>query len=401
MTHRTYQIRAYTGSAGHERLDEVLRNCAHLYNAALEEWKLAYRHKGHGLSVSRTKFDQMKELTGIRQDDPAFWGAISLQVARGVLVRLDRARQSFFRRIQDGETPGFPRFKSGRRWRTIEVAETSRSMVKHSGNNYVVKVKGLPNLRIRKGRELPNPKCLKVLTVTKRGRRLWVNLTYAVEIEALPKSDIVVGLDMGVTDRIALSTGEVVERRNKPNTRLRRAQKHLSRCRKGSSRWRERRAVLANRQDRERIRNRNECHRITTGLVRRFGLIAIEDLPIRNMTRSAVGTVENPGKNVAQKAGLNRSITEQTWGIIRQQLSYKAEWAGRELVLVNPRHTSQTCSICGVVDDGSRKGKGFTCRACGHQGDADLNAAANILNRAMARGNKAGIPARAAALDAA
>ena len=108
VIHKTYQVRAYANTAGYDRLDNVLRNCARLYNAALEEWQLAYRHKGHALSVSRTKFDQMKELTGIREDDPEFWGAVSSQIGRGVLVRLDRARQAFFRRVQAGDTPGYP-----------------------------------------------------------------------------------------------------------------------------------------------------------------------------------------------------------------------------------------------------------------------------------------------------
>ena len=78
----------------------MLLNCAQLYNAALEEWKAAYRHKGHSLSVSRTKFDQTKEFTGVRSDDPEFWGAISVQIGRGVLTRLDRARQAFYRRVE-------------------------------------------------------------------------------------------------------------------------------------------------------------------------------------------------------------------------------------------------------------------------------------------------------------
>ena len=396
VMHKTYQVRAYTTPAGYDRLDHVLRSCARLYNAALEEWKAAYRHKGHSLSVSRTKFDQMKELTGVREDDPEFWGSISLQVARGVLVRLDRARQSFFRRVQAGETPGFPRFKSSRRWHTLELAETQKSTVKSCSSGYVLKIKGLPTLRIHKGQELPPSEDLKALTITRRGRRLWVNLTYAVSMETLVKSAAAVGIDMGVAERLVLSTGEVVKRRRKPTRKIRRAQQRLSRCRKGSREWRKRRAVLANQQHRERVRNRNECHRVTTELVRRFGLIAVEDLQIKNMTASAKGTIEEPGRNVAAKAGLNRSITEQTWGLLRNQLTYKAEWAGRELALVDPRHTSQTCSACEVLDPASRDGKDFLCRACGVELDADLNASINILKRALAGGN---LPA--AVLDAA
>ena len=110
------------------------------------------------------------------------------------------------------------------------------------------------------------------------------------------------------------------------------------------------------------------------------------------MTRSAKGTVENPGVNVSAKSGLNREILKQTWGMIRQQLEYKAEWAGRTLVAVDARYTSQTCSECGVIDKGSRSGKSFKCVACGYEADADVNAARNILRnspsgRRLAGGN--------------
>ena len=396
LIHKTYQVRSYTSASGYDRIAFVLRNCSQLYNAALEEWKAAYRHKGHSLSVSRTKFDQTRELTGLRSDDPEFWGAISVQIGRGVLARLDRARQSFYKRVLDGEIPGFPRFKSASRWNTIELAEPTRAMVKQQGRSHVIRIKGLPTLRLKKGLELPPAANLKTITIKKRGRRLWVNLGYAVEQEQLRPSDKAVGLDMGVSDRVVLSTGESLDRRRKPNDKLRRAQQRMSRCRKNSRRWKQRRAVLSNLQDRERIRNRNECHQITTDIVRRFGLIVIEDLKIGNMSASAKGTNEEPGKNVKRKRGLNRSIMEQTWGTIRRQLSYKAAWAGRELVAVDPKHTSQTCSGCGVVDRKARNDKRYECSFCGLLMDADVNAAINILHRGLAGGN---IPA--AALDAA
>ena len=396
LIHKTYQARVYTNASGYDRIAFVLLNCTQLYNAALEEWKSAYRHKDHALSVSRTKFDQIKDLTGVRQDDPEFWGAISVHIGRGVLTRLDRARQAFFKRVKKGEIPGFPRFKPASRWNTIEIPEQCKSMVKKRGRGHVVQIKGLPTLRLKKGLNLPPAEKLKSLTITRRGRRLWVNLIYAVEQEPMPLSNRPVGLDMGVLDRLALSTGERISRRNKPNTKIKRAQQRMSRCLKGSHRWKQRRAVLSNLQDRERIRNRNECHRITTDIVRRFGLIAIENLNINDMSASAKGTIEEPGKNVKRKSGLNRSIREQTWGTIKQQLTYKAEWAGRRLVVVDPRHTSQTCSRCGVVDAAHRKGKGYHCSFCGLSTDADVNAAVNILHRGLAGGN---LPA--AALDAA
>ena len=375
--HKTYQHRAYASRAGYERIAEVLRESARLYNAALEEWRWAYRA---GVSVSL--YSQYRELTAIRASDE-FWGSISIQVGRGVLRRADRARQAFYRRVKSGEKPGYPRFKSSRRWHTIELANVDASTLKDRGHYYAIRIKGLPEIRLRKGLTLPED-TPKALSITLRGRRLFVNLTYAIEQAALPRADAVVGVDMGVSDRLALSNGEHVGRRRKPNAKLRRAQRRLSTCRKDSHQWRKRRAVLANQQHRERVRNRNECHRITTELVRRFGLLAVEDLQIRNMTRSASGTLENPGKNVRQKAGLNRSITEQTWGLIRNQLHYKAAWAGRELVAVDPKFTSQRCSGCGVVAAENRKSKQYRCATCGMTEDADVNAARNILHKALA-----------------
>ena len=375
--HKTYQHRAYTTRAGYERIAEVMRESSRLYNAALEEWRWAYR-AGVGISL----YSQYRELTAIRAEDE-FWGNISIQVGRVVLRRAERARQAFYRRVKAGEKPGYPRFKSSRRWHTMELANVTPAMAKQRGNCWVVCVKGLPEIRLRKGLALPES-TPKALSLTQRGRRLFVNLTYEVEQAVLPKSVTVVGIDMGISDRLALSTGESVKRRRKPNEKLHRAQRRLSRCRKGSHGWRKRGAVLANQQHRERVRNRNECHRVTTDLVRRFGLIALEDLPIRNMTASAKGTIEEPGTNVRQKAGLNRSITEQTWGVIRSQLTYKAEWAGRELVLVDPRFTSQRCSGCGVVSADNRQGKQYSCADCGMTEDADTNAARNILHKALA-----------------
>ena len=375
--HKTYQHRVYTSKVGYERIAEVLRESARLYNAALEEWRWAYRA---GVSVSL--YSQHRELTAIRAEDE-FWGGISLQVGRGVLRRADRARKAFFRRVKAGETPGYPRFKSSRRWHTIELANVDASMVKDRGNYYAIRVKGLPDIRLRKGLALPEG-TPKALTITLRGRRLFVNLSYEVELATLPRTEAAVGIDLGISDRLALSTGEVVKRRRKPNKRLIRAQQRLSRCKKGGHRWRKRKLVLANQQHRERVRNRNECHRITTDLVRRFGLIAVENLVIKNMTASAAGTLEQPGTGVAQKRGLNRSISEQTWGMIRHQLTYKAGWAGREMVVVDPRFTSQRCSGCGTVSAEHRQRKRYNCAECGMTEDADVNAARNILYKALA-----------------
>ena len=199
--------------AGYERLAEVMRQSARLYDAALEEWRWAYKA---GVSVSL--YSQYRELTVIRADDE-FWGGISLQVARGVLRRADRARQAFYRRVKAGETPGYPRFKSSRRWHTVELANVTPSMVKNRDRYCAIRIKGLPKIRLRKGLALPED-VPKALTITLRGRRLFVNLTYEVEQAALPRTEAAVGVDMGVSDRLALSNGEHVGRRRKPQCKV-------------------------------------------------------------------------------------------------------------------------------------------------------------------------------------
>ena len=109
----------------------------------------------------------------------------------------------------------------------------------------------------------------------------------------------------------------------------------------------------------------------------------LEDLRIANMTTSAIGTVEEPGKNVRAKSGLNRRILDQGWGEFRRQLAYKLEWSGGTLLLVDPRDTSRTCAQCGHVSGENRQTQAaFRCVACGHAANADTNAAINILRRA-------------------
>lgn len=339
IVHKTYQRRGYLTRDGYARLDAVLASQAWLYNQALEMRKKAYEIGG----VQVTWQDQFKWLTGMRHTHKKRMACLALQVQRGTLLRLDRAFQSFFRRVKAGQKPGFPRFKTSRnRFRTIELAEVTPSMVR----NGKVKIKGLPVIHV-KGGGLPDSTQLKSLRITRHGRRVTISLGYAVKVAPLPPSDACVGIDMGVTDRLALSNGETFPRRVIDWHDVAEKQRRLARCVKGSREWKKRARILANAQGRDRIRNRNECHRITSGIVQQHGHIAVEDLEITNMTASARGTVDNPGVNVAAKAGLNREIETQTWGMIRQQLTYKAEWAGRTLIAVEAKHTSQTCGQCG------------------------------------------------------
>ena len=382
VTHQTYQHRAYTSPAGYARIAEVLRHNCDLYNGARLERMTAWRQS----RKSRTFYDQCRELTNVRADDPDGYGSEAVSLSRGALKRVDRAYSAFYARCKRGEKPGHPRWKPYHRYRTLDVFGLSTGTVKRTGDQTRIKVVGLPTLRLRRGRHMPDGKPV-ALSITQRGRRVWVQVTYEVEKEPMDPTDRVVGLDMGVSDRVALSDGRRVERRRPKRDRVKQAQRRLSRCKKGSRRWKERRHVLSNRQHRQRVANRNEVHRLTTALVREHGVVVAEDLQIKNMTRSAKGTVDDPGRKVKAKSGLNRSINDQTWGMILTQLAYKAEWAGRQFVKVDPKHTSQTCSVCGVVKGTHRDGKDYDCSGCGSHMDADFNAARVILQRGLAAGN--------------
>ena len=339
-----------------------MRACRWLYNRSLEQRRNIYRACGKSMS----KFAQMKHLTRLRAEQQA-WRDLSLQVSRGVLVRLDRAFRAFFRRVKAGQKPGFPRFQGMGRYQGIELAEVTPGMVK--GNR--INIKGLPAIRIRPSAPLPDSKQLKALRLVMHGRTLSVDLVYSEPVVPLPHNDEAIGIDMGVNERMTLSDGSTVERRAVDRRRERRLQRAISRRQKGSNGRRKAVAAFAREQRRNAIHNRNACHRITTDLVRRYGRIAIEGLRIRNMT----------GAGGAHKRGLNREMLTQTWGMLRQQLAYKAEWAGRQLVEVNPAYTSRTCAACGAVNGKPHTYRLFECSGCGHVDDRDVNAARNILAR--------------------
>ncbi|MDE2862388.1 MAG: hypothetical protein OXL33_02930 [Chloroflexota bacterium] len=149
---RTYCQRGYLSRKGCDRLNEVLAGCAALYNAELATWRRQYEETGRSDSL----FDRMKAFTAIRSADD-FWQNLSVYVGRGVLHRADRAEKSFYRRMKNGDKPGYPRFKARNRYRTIQLEQAEAGMIKPDRNGYRIKIKGLPVIRLRTERELPSP----------------------------------------------------------------------------------------------------------------------------------------------------------------------------------------------------------------------------------------------------
>ena len=358
-----------------------------LYNAALEHRRTAYRMAG----VTIRYGDQSAELKHIRADDPDGQGRWSFSSQQATLRRLDKVFAAFFRRVKAGQKPGFPRFK-GRGWfDTVEWPKDGDgcrwdSQPEHPTATYV-RLQGIGHVRVHQHRPVRGR--VKTISVKREGRRWYVILACDdVPAEPLPATGAVVGLDMGVASLVTTSDGEhLANPRHLAATadRLAAAQRDLARKKRGSKRRLKAVARVAALHAKVRRQRLDHAHKAALDLVRDYDVIVHEDLRIANMTRSASGTIDNPGRNVAQKSGLNRSILDAGWGVFLTILAHKAESAGRELIAVNPVNTSRTCARCGHCAAENRVTQAeFACTACGHTAHADVNAAENILRAGLA-----------------
>ena len=353
---RTYKCRVKISSAGHEELSRIFSMSAELYNAGLESRIDCYRKTGKGRSL----YDQYKELVQVRAELPEF-EAISSIVFRGVLSRLDRAYRRFFK------YGGFPRFKSWRRWRTIEVNDQCYRMLKKQGNKLVLKIKGLPRIEVKPSRELPPNGMLKAIRITRKPLRTEVALSYELPTPETKPVTNPVGIDLGISRRLTLSNGETVEKREIDRKKLIRLQRSVSRKAKGSNNRKKAVSLLAKEWQRLTDKERDYLHRLTAELMKIHDFIAAEKLKTKDMLRN---------KDLA------RSIQEQTWGRFITLLNEKAESAGGTVAEVDPGGTSQECSGCGATVKKDLSVRTHKCD-CGLVMDRDLNAAINILFRGI------------------
>ena len=277
---------------------------------------------------------------------------------------------------------GAPRFKKKGEGDTLRLPQDCR----YDASTGTVTLPKLGAVRLRHSRQALGD--LKNVTLRQERGRWVASLQTEREVEiGVPAATAAVGLDFGAATTImpsdlALVPIELPARIGRYERRMKRLQQQVSRKRKGSANRKKAVARLNTRHSRIAAMRRDFLHQATTKLVAAHALIAIEDLSVKAMTASAAGTVDEPGKNVRQKAGLNRTILRNGWSMARQMLEYKATWSGVMLVAVPPAYTSQECSDCGYTAAENRKSQSlFQCVACGHAENADRNAAKNILRR--------------------
>lgn len=232
------------------------------------------------------------------------------------------------------------------------------------------------------------PGTIKQATVSREADGWYVSiLAETVVAEPTPRAEPVVGVDRGVAVFAATSDGELVEPLNAAKRmadQMRRLQRQLARRKKGGKNRAKIKRRIARLHQRIARMRADFLHKLSTRWAKSHGTIVLEDLRIGNMTRSARGTVDAPGRKVAAKSGLNRAILDQGWGMFARMLGYKLDASGGFLVPVPQQYSSQTCAACGHVDAASRPDRDvFRCVACGHVEHADINAAKVILQRGL------------------
>ena len=347
-------------------------SCRYVYNRAL-----GLQQERHQRGASRLGYGQLcKELTAWRGE--TMWlGAAHSQALQQSLKDLECAYRNFFE-----QRAALPRFRKKGRRESFRFAQGTK-LDQPNDRIYLPK---LGWIRYRNSRAVAGKVCN--VTVTFSADRWFVSIQTRREVEQpVPQTTSAIGIDVGIARFATMSDGEFLAPLNgfrKHEARLRRGQRALSRKVKFSKNWRK--AAAQVRRIHARIGNvrRNYLHKATSTICKNHAIVCIEDLQVRNMSRSAAGSLELPGKCVRAKSGLNKSILDQGWFEFRRQLQYKLAWNGGILIAVPPANTSRRCPACGCVSaQNRRRREAFACIECGFAENADVVGAVNILSRGM------------------
>ncbi|MEV2908668.1 transposase [Paenibacillus larvae] len=338
----------------------TLERCRLLYNRLLEERILAYKTEGKSLNY----YDQASTFNERKQHIPTL-KQVHSQVLQDVAKRLDKAFQAFFRRVKHGETPGFPRFKPQQRYDSFTYPQGGHAI---KGNK--VRLSKIGDVKIKLHRQ-PQGK-IKTCTITVKNRKYYACFSCEVDPQQLPVSDKKVGIDLGLLHLAVTSDGTMFEapkqlRRNE--SRLKQLQRAVTRKKRGSNHRKRAVHILAKLHEKVANQRKDHAHKVSRQLVNRYGFIAFEHLNVQGMVKNR---------------HLSKSIADAGWSQLVQFTKYKAESAGRVVVQVDPSHTSQLCSNCGLTVKKTLTVRVHRCDHCGYTADRDENAARNILQRALA-----------------
>lgn len=352
-------------------------SCRFVFNRALALQKERYEQGEKKLGYAGL----CKLLTEWRNGPETPWLADApVHPLQQTLKDLERAYANFFAKRAD-----FPRFKKKGQHDSFRYPDPKQ--IKLDQGNSRIFLPKLGWLRYRNSRKVLGE--VKNVTVSASGGKWFVSIQTEREVEQPIPNGGAVGIDMGIARFATLSDGTFYAPLNsfkRHEDRLRRAQQAMSRKTKFSNNWKRAKARVQKIHARIGNVRRDYLHKATTTISQNHAMVCIEDLQVRNMSRSAAGTTEQPGKHVRAKSGLNKAILDQGWFEFRRQLDYKLAWAGGHLIVVPPQNTSRTCPACGHVSADNRQTQArFLCVECGFEENADLVGAINILRAGHAR----------------
>jgi putative transposase len=354
---KSYKYKLKPAADQERRLAETLWRCRALYNTALEERVTAYRRCG----VTVTRYQQEAELKDFRAEFPEY-AAIHSHVLQDVLARLDKAYQAFFKRAQSGQTPGFPRFQGRNRYHSFTYKEFGNGV--HLDNGFLVLSK-IGRIAVRWSRRLEGEP--KTVTLTHEADGWYVSFSCAeVPAQPLPLTERETGIDVGLKVFLITADGLVVENprhHRQAEKRLAKAQRVVSRRKKGSKRQKKAVDRCARRYQTVKRQRADFHHKTALMLVRQYDTISLEELRVANMVRNH---------------HLAKSIADAGWAQFRTILEGKAAYAGRRVIVVPAQYTSQDCSGCGERVPKSLSVRTHICPICGLVLDRDENAARNI-----------------------
>lgn len=373
---QAYKYELQPNSEQRRNMRRFAGSCRFVFNQALALQKERYEQGEQKLGYAGL----CQRLTEWRSSTETAWLADApVHPLQQALKDLERAYANFFARRTD-----FPRFRKkgqGDRFRYPDP----RQIKLDQGNSRLFLPK-LGWLRYRNSRAVLG--AVKQVTVSASGGKWYVSIQTEREVERpVPKSTSAVGIDLGIARFATLSDGTFYAPLNsfrRHEQRLARYQRAMSRKVKFSDHWKKAKARITKLHQKIGNARRDHLHKTSAAISQNHAMVCIEDLQVRNMSRSAAGTTEQPGKNVRAKAGLNKSILDQGWFEFRRQLDYKLAWAGGWLIAVPPQNTSRTCPACGHGSADNRQTQAqFRCIECGFEENADVVGAINILSRGM------------------
>jgi len=400
MSRKAFKYRLYPTKKQEQKLFWTLARCRELYNAALSEWKDAYQQYERRQLLVNTEtgqviaaqmvarqrvrkvsyYEQKRDLPEIK-DLREEYRDIHSQVLQDVLLRLKRAFDGFFRRVEQGQDPGFPRFQGRNRYTSFTYPQAGGFSITHDNRVCLSKIGSIKGKFHRPIEGTP-----KTCTIKYEAGQWYAVFSCEVEQPApLPRVESEVGIDLGITHFAALSDGTFIESPRyyrKAEKVLSKRQQAVSRKKPGSHR-RKKAGKLVGKAHRKIANQRRDFHhKQARKLVQQHQTIVFEELQITNISKRARPKQDEDGKylpnGASAKSGLNKSILDAGWGQFQAIVSHKAACAGRDVLVVDPKYSSQVCSSCGTVRKKDLDERWHSCE-CGCALDRDTNAAINIL----------------------